>query len=266
MIKKAFLLTISIILTAILPNNIFAWSITGHRIIAQIAQDNIKPTTRKKINKLLDNIPMAYWANWADFIKSDNTGKWKNTYVWHYVNAPSNMGKIDFIKYLKGTDTDNLYKSIKQLENILSNNQTNIEEQRTALIFLIHLVGDAHQPMHVGRVNDMGGNKITVKWFGENTNLHNVWDSKLIDYEKYSYTEYAYILNTIQKNKKKELQSGGLEDWLYEVHTIANEIYETTNIGDNLSYNYTFKYKTIVESQLQKGGLRLAAMLDQVFK
>ena len=103
-------------------------------------------------------------------------------------------------------------------------------------------------------------------WFNEKTNLHSVWDGKLIDYEKYSYTEYAHILNIVSKDKKKELSAGTLEDWLYESHTIANEIYAGVNNEDRLSYDYSFKYKSVVELQLQRGGFRLAAVLDKIFK
>ena len=127
-------------------------------------------------------------------------------------------------------------------------------------------MGDAHQPMHVGREDDLGGNRISVLWFNDKSNLHSVWDGKLIDYMKYSYTEYANLLNTISKEKKKTLQAGTLEDWLYESHCLANEIYSSVNNEDRLSYDYAYKYTDVVELQLQRGGLRLAVILDQIFR
>src|SRR5690606_4909993 len=76
-----------------------------------------------------------------------------------------------------------------------------LEKKQQYLYFLIHIIGDAHQPLHVGREEDLGGNKVTLEWFGSKTNLHTIWDSKLIDFEKYSYKEYADVLNRLPKKE-----------------------------------------------------------------
>lgn len=261
--KKTFTL---LVLTAciLLPANVFAWSMTGHRVIAEIAQRNIKSKTSQEINRLLDGLPMAYWANWPDFIKSDKTGEWDDTHVWHYVNAPGNLSENDFIEYIRNVKQENLYSVIPQLVNTLENKKLSDDERRTALIFIIHLMGDAHQPMHVGREEDLGGNKVSLFWFNSPTNLHAVWDSKLVDYEKYSYTEYAAILDIIPDTERKALRRGSLEAWLYESHLLANELYDGVENGDNLMYEYSYKYKYTMELQLQRAGLRLAAVLDMV--
>lgn len=262
--KKLFLLVAFAIV--FLPLRLLGWGTTGHRVVAEIAEQNIEPQTKEKINKLLDNLPMAYWANWPDFIKSDKTGEWKNTFVWHYVNAPKGLSREAFLEYINNVKQENVYSEIPKLKNIISNPNSTDEEKRVALIFLIHLMGDAHQPMHVGCEEDLGGNKVSVMWFSDKSNLHSVWDSKLIDFEKYSYTEYADILNILPETKKKQLQEGDLEDWLYESHVLASGIYDGVNNEDRLSYDYSYRYKYIMENQLQKGGLRLAKVLDEVFK
>lgn len=263
--RKTYLLTILAVLT-LLPTNLFAWGMTGHRVVAQIAQDNINKKTAKRVNELLDNMPMAYWANWPDYIKSDTTGEWDHTHTWHYVNAPSNLPQNDFINYIKNVELDNVYNEIPKLVNILKDNVSSPQQKRISLIFLIHLMGDAHQPMHVGQEEDLGGNKIFVLWFNEPSNLHSVWDGKLIDYEKYSYTEYASLLNIMIDDEKRALRKGSLEDWLFETYTCANEIYSSVKDGDKLMYEYNYKYKEVVELQLRRGGMRLAAVLDTIFK
>lgn len=247
------------------PTDILSWGSTGHRVIAEIAQRNISDETNQKINNLLDSLPMAYWANWPDFIKSDKTGTWDHTFKWHYVNAPGNLSPKDYIKHLKKEKRENIYSEIPKLEKIIESASSSNEEKRIALVFLIHLIGDAHQPMHLGRQEDLGGNKIQVTWFWQETNLHTVWDVKLIDYEKYSYTEYANILDILPQERKLELIDADLDDWLYESHNLANEIYSSVNNGDKLSYEYSYKYKYIMELQLQRAGLRLAATLDKIF-
>jgi len=263
--RKICLLTV-FIACVLLPAKVWSWGMTGHRVIAEIAQMNVNQNTNKKINALLNNLPMAYWANWPDFIKSDKTGEWDHTHIWHYVNAPGNMAKSDFISYIRNVKQQNVYSEIPKLADILRDNVSSPEQKRTALIFLIHLMGDAHQPMHVGREEDLGGNKVFVLWFNDPSNLHSVWDSKLIDYEKYSYTEYANILNILSKDRKKELRKGALEDWLFEAYNYANEIYSFVQDGEKLRYEYSYKYKTVVELQLQRAGLRLAAVLDMVLR
>jgi len=254
------ILTVSVLL----PSEMFAWSMTGHRVIAEIAQRNIKSKTNKEVSRLLNGLPMAYWANWPDFIKSDKTGKWDHTHIWHFVNAPGNLLENEFVDYIKNVQQDNLYSEIPKLVSTLGNKSLLDEERRTALIFLIHLLGDAHQPMHVGREEDLGGNKISLFWFNSPTNLHAVWDGKLVDYEKYSYTEYTDILDIMPEAEKKVLRQGSLEGWLYESHQLANELYDGVKNGENLMFEYSYKYKYTTELQLQKAGLRLAAVLDMI--
>ena len=241
---KKFLIFSVFVVSVLFPFELSAWGMTGHRVVAQIADQNIKSSTRKKINRLLDNMSIAYWANWPDFIKSDKSGEYDHAEI----------------------KQDNVYSEIPKLERIITDNVSSVEQKRVALYFLVHLMGDAHQPMHVGREEDLGGNRISVLWFNDKSNLHSVWDGKLIDYMKYSYTEYANLLNTISKEKKKSLESGTLEDWLYESHCLANEIYSSVNNEDRLSFDYAYKYTDVVELQLQRGGLRLAVILDQIFR
>lgn len=262
--KKLFYLAVLAVL--LLPADLMAWGMTGHRIVAQIAQDNVKPSTRKKMDKLLGNMPIAYWANWPDFVKSDKTGKYDHTHTWHYVNTPANMSKGDFITYIKGIKEDNVYSAIQQLEGVIADKNTTDEAKREALIFLVHLVGDAHQPMHAGRAEDLGGNRVPVLWFSDKTNLHSVWDGKLIDYMKYSYTEYASLLEIMTDDEKKAIKNGTLEDWLFECHEVANELYDSVKPEDKLMFDYAYKYVPITEMQLQRAGLRLAVILDQIFK
>lgn len=244
---------------------VLAWGTTGHRVIAEIAERNLNKKAQKNVKALLDNQHMAFWANWPDFIKSDTTKRWDHTHIWHFVNAPAGMDKTQFVNFISTIKQDNVYSAINELTTILGDKSKPNEERKEALVFLIHLMGDMHQPMHTGREEDRGGNRIKVTWFGQTTNLHSLWDSKLVDFEKYSYTEYATVLNVLTKNEKKTLQEGVIEDWLYDSHLIANEVYGSVKDGDELSFNYMYKVSPIVNGQLQKAGLRLAKLLNDIF-
>lgn len=244
----------------------FAWGITGHRVVAEIAQRHLSRRASKEIRKLFDREPLAYWANWPDFIKSDTTGKWQKVSQWHYVDLPGHISKSAFINDLKAINHKSLYSQIPAMENVLRDKHASFEDRKTALIFLIHFMGDLHQPLHVGRDEDQGGNKIKVYWFNKPTNLHSVWDEHLIDYQKWSYTEYATNIDVATKDQIRQIQSGTLEDWFYQSHQLSDEIYDRTPAGSKLSYRYNYIFYNTLNKQLLDGGLRLAKVLNEVFR
>lgn len=243
----------------------YAWGLTGHRIIAEIAENHLSGKARREIKKIMGEERLAYWANWPDFIKSDSTGAWKQASAWHYVNIDPQTDLKAFEQNLKAQSGANLYSQIKTLSAQIKDEKTSEKDRKIALIFLIHIMGDLAQPLHVGRAEDLGGNKINVTYFGDKTNLHSVWDNKLVDSQKYSYTEYAKLLDIKSKNEVKQIQSGTLENWLYDSHQIANKIYAQTPNDSKLSYDYQYKFNDTLERQLLYGGLRLAKVLNDLF-
>lgn len=243
----------------------FAWGVTGHRIVAEIAQHHLSRRAEKNIKKLLGNKNLAYYANWPDFIKSDTTGVWKETSAWHYVNINPQKNFQQFKDSLSVQKSPNIYTQIKVLSEKIKDKNVPDSEKKTDLIFLIHLVGDLHQPLHIGRYSDLGGNKINVTYFGKNTNLHSVWDTKLVDDQKYSYTEFTNLLDIKSDDEVKTIQSGTLEDWIYESHKIANSIYYHSPKDSKLGYEYNYRFEPTLEKQLLYGGLRLAKILNDIF-
>src|SRR5690606_22393915 len=112
-----------------------------------------------------------------------------------FVNTPKNLNFEDFKSAIQASETNNIYNTYLSIKEKAKQKNNDLQTQKEYLYFIIHLIGDAHQPMHVSRAEDLGGNKIEVEFFGEKDNIHRVWDSRLIDYEKYSFTEYAQILD-----------------------------------------------------------------------
>lgn len=261
---KTHLLKPLTFLMILVSANAFAWGTTGHRVIAEIAENNLKCSTKYKLKKIIGTQKLAYWANWPDFIKSDSTGAWKHADVWHYVNISPHSNHDEFVKELRLQRAPNLYTEIQTVSNQLKNKNVVGKERETALRFLIHLVGDLAQPMHTGRAEDLGGNLTKLTYFGEETNLHALWDSKIIDNTKYSYSEYARVLDVKSKKQKKEMMKGSLEDWFFESHKTANTIYSYTKPDHKYSYAYNYRFNEIIERQLYYGGLRLAKILNEV--
>lgn len=261
---KNFFLSLGIALFLLLPATSFSWGVTGHRVVAEIAQTHLTKKAKRNLKKLIGTENLEMWANWPDFIKSDST--WKHADPWHYVDLPGHMEKEAFITALKKLPGKNLYTQIYAMIDDLKNKNLAVEKRQLALRFLIHLVGDLHQPLHVGRDEDAGGNKIAVTWFDKRTNLHSLWDVSLIDFQQYSFTEYTRMLNTIHAGKVKDWQGGTLEDWFYDSHQASDVIYDNTIADSKIGYQYNYKFVGLLNEQLLKGGVRLAAILNKALK
>ncbi len=245
--------------THIVFGNVPFWSKTGHRTIGEIAEKNLNRKARKALSKLLDGENLASVSTFADEIKADR--KYREFSAWHYVNFPADK------KYTDGTPSEygDLIIGIEKCIAIVKDKDSAKEDKAFYLKMLIHLIGDLHQPMHVGRLEDKGGNDIQVQWFGSGSNLHRVWDSNMINDHGMSYTELAASLPKWTKNQKKAIQSGTMLDWVEESQDIANKVYESVEVGEQLGYRYAYVWWDTVEIQLQKGGLRLAKVLNELF-
>ncbi|REE82924.1 S1/P1 nuclease [Lutibacter oceani] len=253
-IVLAFLVTFSTV-NATSPD----WGATGHRTIGKIAEDYLKVKTKRKIAELLNGQSLALVSTFGDDIKSDK--RYREFYTWHFVNMPFGVSYQDSEKNKDG----DLVTGIKKCKEVILNVNTNKEDKAFYLKLLVHLMGDLHQPMHVGRKEDKGGNTFQLQWFDNGTNLHSVWDSKMINHYNMTYTELAENADKITKEQVKYLQNGTIEDWVNETQTFAIKAYESAEIGENLRYNYMYENFGLVRSQLQKGGIRLAKLLNELF-
>ena len=158
-----------------------------------------------------------------------------------------------------------LVTGIQKCIEILQNKNSTEADRIFYLKMLIHLIGDLHQPMHVGRSEDKGGNDIQLQWFGKGSNLHRVWDSNMINDYGMSYTELSKKLPFLNKEEIKGIKKGTVLEWVKESQELVNEIYSSVEKGEKLGYSYSYKYWNTVEKQLQKGGLRLARVLNDIF-
>ena len=139
-------------------------------------------------------------------------------------------------------------------------------ERAFYLKLLVHFIGDLHQPMHVGRKEDRGGNSIRLQWFGKTSNLHRLWDSHLIDSHGMNATKLLVDLEELSPKLIKEIQNQSLEQWVNESQALAKIIYENTPSNSKLGEEYQSRYLPLLKIQLQRGGLRLAAQLNEIFK
>ena len=235
------------------------WGKTGHRATGEIATKHLTKKAKKAINKLLDGESLAFVSIYADEIKSDPA--YRVYGPWHYVNYSLDK------KYAEETPSEkgDLIQGIHKCVTILKDENASVEDKVFYLKMLVHFVGDLHQPLHVGRGKDKGGNDIQVQWFNEGSNLHRVWDSDMLNYYKMSYVELSENVRQLSKSEISKVKLGSVLDWIEESQNLAKQVYESATVGEKLSYKYAYEYVPVVREQLQKGGIRLAKILNTIF-
>ena len=240
----------------------FGWGQKGHDAVAYIAECNLKSKVYQKVVKALGGHSLVYYANWMD--NASNTDDYRYTKSWHYANVDEGYTYATMSKNPKG----DIVTAINQIVEALKSGTLTAEQQAVQLRFLIHLVGDIHAPMHAGHLSDLGGNRVTVQYFGKKTKLHSLWDTRLVeDCHRWSYTEWQQQLDKYcSSERKSELASGTAEDWLNESHKIAKEIYLASPVGAKLSYNYQNYFAPFIEERILAGGIRLAMLLNEIYK
>ncbi|MEN8788797.1 MAG: S1/P1 nuclease [Flavobacteriaceae bacterium] len=235
------------------------WSKTGHRVTGEIAQRHLSKKARKALNKLLDGQSLAEVSNYADEIKSDD--RYNEFYSWHYVNLPLDKKYSD----VEPDPSGDIVIGIQKCISVLEAEDSDRADKVFYLKMLVHFLGDLHQPMHVGKKSDKGGNDLQLRWFNTGTNLHKVWDYHMIHDFAMSYSELADKLPELPRSEIKEIQKGDVYQWVEETHKITNEVYADVKVGEKLGYRYSYKYWPVVERQLLVGGLRLAGLLNDLF-
>jgi len=247
-----------------MPLQSMAWGVLGHRIVGEIADSYLTKKTKRAIKDILGDESVAMSSNWGDFIKSDPA--YGYLYNWHFINFKGGLSTEDILAYLEKDTSVDAYTKINYCAAQLKDNSVAKENKVLYLRMLIHIVGDVHQPLHVGRPDDKGGNTIKILWFSTPANLHQVWDEKLVDFQQLSYTEYATAINHTTKEQRKEWQQQPVSQWIADSYKIAEKIYGDITMPDQkLDYKYNFNYLAILNQQLLKGGVHLAGLLNEIF-
>lgn len=255
--KKTILAAMSIFSVSLA----FAWGQKGHDTVAYIAQQHLTAATQEAVDSLLDGYSLVYWSNWLD--NASHTADYEYTKTWHYKNIDQGKTYENAPKIKEGNIVDALYEQIE----VLNDGTASKDEKALALKMVVHFLGDIHQPLHMGRGTDKGGNYHNVKFFKSGTNLHSVWDTKMVESaHNWSHTEWQEEIDRMKPEEEEMIVRGGNPfSWGKETYELCTEIYETTPEGSNIEYDYISKWTPTIEMQLEKGGLRLADVLNSVF-
>jgi hypothetical protein len=238
-----------------------AWGQTGHRITGAIAELYLSDEARAAVRALLPNESLAEASTYADEMRSNPDEFWqKEAGPYHYVSVP--VGET-YKEHKHAPEYGDAYTALKKFTNIVKEGKAPLAERQRALRFIIHIIGDLHQPLHAGNGTDRGGNDVDVEFFWDDSNLHRVWDSGLLDRRQLSYTEWTqWLSEKITAEQAKEWSITDPVVYITESAAIRDTIYPE---GDKLSWDYLYQSMPIVKVRLQEGGVRIAAHLNEMF-
>lgn len=264
---------------AIATPSLTAWGGQGHRIVGLIAAERLTPIAKKNVSWLLDGQTLADVASWADTFTLEQ----QQTSFWHYLNIPPEAAGYDRDRdcprqpgVAAGSRADRwrdcAVDRITYWEERLADTQLDRADRATALKFIVHFIGDLHQPFHalgVGR----GGNDIQVRVFGEANcgndparpspcNLHSVWDGRLIANRKTDDAQYVAQLQKLIVDKRWATQPPGTPElWAEQSWRLAREA--VVKPGTNIDEGYYRRHIGVIDERLALAGVRLAAVLNR---
>lgn len=281
------LVTVLLLLTA--ASGSHAFGAKGHRVSSLLAREHLTPRSATVLSEILGGESMAAASTWVDEMRSssDNPAFWGYNHAanWHFINIPPGQSLEEADKNPRG----DAYSALQAFTAVLENRPVpagpvrealdeyfgGVESapdaalKRLALRFVIHLVADLHQPLHVGYESDRGGNDIQVGWFGTPSNLHQIWDTHLVEYQDLSAAALARKLSRriamLPAAEVERIQRATPRQWVQESLVLRRDAYNVAPFGRNLGESYAEIHVPVVERQLIKAGLRLAALLNGIF-
>jgi hypothetical protein len=258
---------------------LLAWGAQGHRLVAVVAAARLTPAARQQVQRLLDGASLADVSAWAD----EQVVGLSQTAPWHYVNMQGDTGP-----YERDRDCprqpgvapgargdawrDCVVDRILYSESRLADTRLDRADRATALKFLVHLVGDVHQPFHA-LSRERGGNGIRVRVFGSDRcggdparpapcNLHAVWDTQLVAHRQLPDARYARLLEQVIMQRRLEARALGTPaDWAAESLAVAKAALIAD--GANVTEQYYMRQIDVVDERLALAGVRLAALLNR---
>lgn len=261
---RILLLCVAVMATMAMTWSCNAWGAQGHRLIGQIAWANLTPQAKAGVQALLGDESLGAAGCWADQIRSRHEYDWAKPM--HYVNVPRDAQAVDTARDC--VEGQCVVDAIRRFRAKALDSTVPREERAEALKFLIHFVGDVHQPLHVSYEDDRGGNKLVMTFMGRKTNFHAIWDSGLID-QRLGQQDWIVVGGEMASAITPEQSATivAVTDplaWANETLVITRRLYAELD-SDELSEPYYTAHVALLEQQLQTAGLRLANMLNAMY-
>lgn len=259
--RRLSALALSFILATMVSASAWAWGKTGHRVSGQIANAHLSGDSRNAVQDILGVEDLAEASTWPDFMRSNDDDFWrKEASPYHYVTIPKNQTYAE----AGAPERGDAITALAKFRKVLRDGNATLEDKQLALRFIIHIIGDLHQPMHAGDGTDRGGNDFSMTFFGDLTNLHRVWDTGLIKQEELSYSELSkWLERRITPEQIKEWSIIDPIVWAEESAAIRDTIYPTGDRDE--AWGYVYDNRETLRTRLSQSGIRLSAYLNDIF-
>ncbi len=244
---------------------LISWGYTGHRTIGQIAQNHLNLKAKQAVKNLLGDTSLAEACTWADDARKEP--EFASTANWHFINLPLGLSFTDFKNYLDTLSQENVYSAFNNAKKELTNPESTRLQKVHALKFMLHFIGDIHQPMHVGRAEDKGGNTIQLNYNEKGTNLHSLWDTKMLENQGLTYDQLATKYDTVPATDIKQWQNDSALQWLWESYQLSSELYAEVDTMNKrvIDEAYYQKHLPQVEKRIQQAAIRIAGVLNEIY-
>jgi len=252
---------LSPILLLVIPTASFGWGRDGHKIIAQIAAERLTPEAKAGVAALLGDQLLIDASIWADEIRRDPAYRWSAPF--HYANVEPGTTGFDLKRDCP--EQGCVVSAIIRYAEVLRDGKAEQARKAEALKFLVHFVGDVHNPMHVAYARDRGGNDVAVEFFHNRMNLHRVWDSGLVDRMKKLWSDYAAELGrAITPEQAVRWKGFDPAGWATESYKLAVSHANAIPKDGQLGQEYFDRCIPVVDERLSQAGVRLAEVLNDI--
>ncbi len=264
MLRMGLSIIVIVVMAAAAPRQASAWGWNGHRIVGEIAWQRLSDEARAAVQDLLGEQSMAESSLWADEVKRDP--KYSATSPMHYINIP--MGETEVVMERDCVERGCVVQAINDYTAVARDASASREDRIDALKFIVHFIGDVHQPLHASYAEDRGGNDVQVTFFGKDYNLHGLWDYGMLDKTEIEWIDEAKALNeAITEEQVSEWVSVSAPvDWASESFTIARTNAYALPEDHALAQEYYDANLPIARERISIAGVRLAAWLNDIYK
>lgn len=242
-------------LLTILPAVASGFGVLGHRLAERVADSLLCADAVAAVEQLSGSASLVGLGAWADRVRYELA--WEHTAPWHYINV-SDGESVDVVSR---ATSDHVVWAIEQFFNELANTGNAVEHRANALRFVVHFVVDVHQPLHVGRASDRGGNGIELIVDGRTTNLHRLWDTGVLASARRSETQLSHAVAARVRSKDEWPSSAPLA-WAEESRALRERVYAFER---PVTPQYLSAARAVVERRLARAGVRLADTLNRAF-
>src|SRR5215471_163224 len=242
---------------------LFSWGPEGHNLVARLAAAHLTPTASAKVQEILGpGVTMESISSWADQVRNAR----RETGPWHYVDIPIDKPHLDMERDCPKGDC--VITKIEEFRKQLADPAVAPEKRKEALMFLVHFVGDMHQPLHCSDNKDRGGNEVRLVYAGRDMNLHSLWDGGLLGHMPAQDVLYAELSRDLTNGRAKKWGKGSVRDWAEESHKAGvKTVYGMLpKAAPGAKIEITTAYEKaadpLIKRQIERAGARLAAVLN----